>query len=274
MLTRGAQSHDASVSRPSNVINLDGTSSSSSSLSSCDSSDETDTDSSISSDNVSSVPYIQVKSKKKRLIKKKSKLRDNSDVQAKPRANRPTRPMTNKSPRELSAVSNQSKNNSNPKKLGKPKPIGLTRDERLQGEHSRRLPREDVNTTPRKRHRYSHHVDNTTSRKRYRYSLQVNNTTPRKHYSYPRQHHVVQQEWQDSHKYPRRPDPYVSGTTRAWNNVYNRSWSECDMEDNHHETICDFCFERNHVSKNCRHGAPIQCDRCGGWGHKAKHHVD
>ena len=35
---------------------------------------------------------------------------------------------------------------------------------------------------------------------------------------------------------------------------------------------CDFYFERNHISKSCRHGNYIRCDQCGEWGHKAKHH--
>ena len=35
---------------------------------------------------------------------------------------------------------------------------------------------------------------------------------------------------------------------------------------------CYFCNERNHGTRDCKHGVQIQCYKCGGWGHKAKHH--
>ena len=36
---------------------------------------------------------------------------------------------------------------------------------------------------------------------------------------------------------------------------------------------CDYCYERNHVARNCRHGTFIKCDQCGEFGHKTKHHM-
>ena len=33
---------------------------------------------------------------------------------------------------------------------------------------------------------------------------------------------------------------------------------------------CWFCGEKNHISKNCRHGQKLQCTICYEYGHKAK----
>ena len=37
-----------------------------------------------------------------------------------------------------------------------------------------------------------------------------------------------------------------------------------------HKRGCYNCGERNHISKNCRHGGPIVCSSCKREGHKAK----
>ena len=37
-----------------------------------------------------------------------------------------------------------------------------------------------------------------------------------------------------------------------------------------YKKYCWFCAEENHISKNCRHGMKIQCNKCLDFGHKAK----
>ena len=45
-----------------------------------------------------------------------------------------------------------------------------------------------------------------------------------------------------------------------------------EMDSSNSGDGCSNCNERNHQSRNCRHGKPLQCDVCRQYGHKAKHH--
>ena len=76
---------------------------------------------------------------------------------------------------------------------------------------------------------------------------------------------------ESAHKTPYRANesthrtPYRA-TESAHGTHYGVYWSRRNY------VRCNYCYERNHTSRNCRHGAPIRCDQCGDWGHKTKHH--
>ena len=71
----------------------------------------------------------------------------------------------------------------------------------------------------------------------------------------------------------RRNASYAQSNTYRSNGQkhYRRRYSHDDYVNSKSDVPCWYCGESNHVSKNCRHGDYILCNKCNEYGHKAKH---
>ena len=92
--------------------------------------------------------------------------------------------------------------------------------------------------------------------------------------------HATRVQWQHSHQAssPWQADA-LSHDGDGWETVqpHKQVYTRATRDDRHHSSTntdwrCGFCYERNHNRDTCRHGKPVKCDKCGSYGHKAKHH--